>query len=622
MMKARGIGTIVSVSVFLFLLQGVRVIFSVLFGIIYDQIFEGPIDSWLVISNLFVVLAFAAPLWTPGKNRNRWAWVFASITALARVSLSVNLADVRFWGSLFTVAFGSLYLTTRLQLDRRSFVQCMLSALVLDQVLRVMGDTYDPSLRSSWLYVQVVWSIAVIAFAWLVLRRSDEEYVEPLGIRFVDGIALSGFLFLQISLLSFPNAAARWSSTAYFISAALMMGLSILFVLPAVRDIFERVFQTSMAGLGLSMLLLLGLVVGYFSEGGLSLLAILAAQVATLCAFAATFENVPKTTRITGGAIASGMVLFLVLNFVYAFTFTYAYTLPVLRGYGWAVFLAAGVMVGVGVVFQLPAESRIPPPRLCLVPEGMFALLALAVALVVAWPKPAASFHAEGVVRAATYNIHYGYDDYWHFTLEDMARTIEEAEVDVVMLQEVDTARITSYCVDDAYYLARRLQMNQVYLPTVEHLTGIALLYRGPVAPSTQKLLTSLQEQTGIIEVNLEFDAALLNAYAVWMGLSDEDTQTQITQALEFVGDHSSAIFGGDFNAEIHESVPQAVLAAGFEDPFIVLGIDPPPFTSPAIEPQTRIDFVWLRDLKPLAAAVSTSLASDHRMVVVEIEMP
>ena len=41
----------------------------------------------------------------------------------------------------------------------------------------------------------------------------------------------------------------------------------------------------------------------------------------------------------------------------------------------------------------------------------------------------------------------------------------------------MDAGRLTSFAVDDAYYLARRLKMNALYLPTVEHLTGIALLY-------------------------------------------------------------------------------------------------------------------------------------------------
>ena len=103
-MKPRGIESIVSVSIFLFFLQALRVIFSVLFGIIYDQIFEGPVDAWLVVSNLLVLLAFIAPIRGPKSNHNRWVFVFATIASLARVSLSINLAEVRFWGSLLTVA--------------------------------------------------------------------------------------------------------------------------------------------------------------------------------------------------------------------------------------------------------------------------------------------------------------------------------------------------------------------------------------------------------------------------------------------------------------------------------------------------------------------------------------
>jgi endonuclease/exonuclease/phosphatase family metal-dependent hydrolase len=635
MMKPREMETIVSVSVFLFFLQALRVIFSVLFGIIYDQVFEGPVDAWLVISNLFVLLAFAAPLWTPRKNRSRWALVFACITALARISLSVNLAAVRFWGSLFSVVFGSLYLTTYLQTRRRWFVQTMLGALVLDQLLRVIGDTYDVSLRSSWLYVQILWSFAVIAFATLIFRRSDEEHIEPIGIRFVDGIALSGFLFLQISLLALPNAVthwseityltttgARWDEVPYFVSAIALMGLMLLFCFPDVRDSFVRLFHTSLAGAGLLMLLLLGLVLGYFSEGVLSLLGLLVALFTSLSAFDSTFIGTPQKSRHSGRSVALGLILFLFLNFFNAFTFTYPYVLPSLRGMGWLVFLIAGAMLGVGaIVHLLPLNIEIPE-NTRFVPGGLLALCAFAVTLVAAWPRTSQLPRSSTAMRIATYNIHYGYDVVWHFTLEDMARAIAKDGVSVVVMQEVDTGRITSYGVDDALFLAHRLDMNYVYLPTVEYLTGIAVLYRGPLMPSEQQLLTSLQEQTGIIHVSLASEGSPLNVYGTWMGLSNEDTLQQIEEALAFIGDSPNVAFGGDFNAEYQEPVPQAVVAAGFEDPFIALGIDPPPLTSPAVEPQSRIDFVWLRDLKPHAAWVSSSLASDHRMVVVEIEVP
>jgi endonuclease/exonuclease/phosphatase family metal-dependent hydrolase len=217
----------------------------------------------------------------------------------------------------------------------------------------------------------------------------------------------------------------------------------------------------------------------------------------------------------------------------------------------------------------------------------------------------------------ATYNIHYGYDAEWHYNLEEMAQAIEEHGVHLIALQEVDAGRVTSYGVDNAIYLANRLHMNIAYLPTVEHLTGIAVLYRGRPGEIRRQLLTSLQEQTGVVEVAVPVGGSELHAFGIWMGLSGEDTDRQIREALRFVGAADPATFGGDFNAEPGSEVVRAVEAAGFEDPFVLLGMVPPP-TDPAVSPRSRIDYVWLRGLEPLGAWVADSIASDHRMVVVE----
>jgi endonuclease/exonuclease/phosphatase (EEP) superfamily protein YafD len=104
------------------------------------------------------------------------------------------------------------------------------------------------------------------------------------------------------------------------------------------------------------------------------------------------------------------------------------------------------------------------------------------------------------------------------------------------------------------------------------------------------------------------------------MGLSDEDTQRQIGEATAFIAEAAPAAFGGDFNAELGSPVYEAVVGNGFHDPFSVLGAEAPP-TSPAVDPKERIDFVFLRGLAPRQAFVSESLASDHRMVVVEIDL-
>jgi endonuclease/exonuclease/phosphatase family metal-dependent hydrolase len=192
---------------------------------------------------------------------------------------------------------------------------------------------------------------------------------------------------------------------------------------------------------------------------------------------------------------------------------------------------------------------------------------------------------------------------------------------DVIALQEVDTGRMTSYMVDDAYFLARSLGMSVAYLPTVEHLTGIAVLYRGTAEATEGSWITSRQEQTGIIHVALDSGGVTLHAFGTWMGLEDEDTQAQIEEALAFIGDRSPAGFGGDFNATPGSPVYEAVVETGFVDPFRELGIDPAPATSPAVRPQERIDFVFLRGLAPREASVPDSVASDHRLVVVEAEL-
>jgi endonuclease/exonuclease/phosphatase (EEP) superfamily protein YafD len=181
---------------------------------------------------------------------------------------------------------------------------------------------------------------------------------------------------------------------------------------------------------------------------------------------------------------------------------------------------------------------------------------------------------------------------------------------------------MTSYSSDNAYFLAQRLGMQVIYLPAVEHLTGIALLYKGPRVPTDVAFLTSLQEQTGIVHAALDWGPSGLDAYGIWMGLSDEDTLRQIDEALAFIGPASPASFGGDFNSRPEDPEIDAVRAAAFADPFDLLGVVDPAPTSPAINPQGRIDFVWLRGLIPQRAWVSESLASDHRMVVVEVVQP
>jgi endonuclease/exonuclease/phosphatase family metal-dependent hydrolase len=604
------------ILIVLFLLQGLRVLFSTMFGILYDQVFAGSPTIWLPVSLLLAVTALLSPAAVPGRVWAGGAGMAAAICAVARIAMTVNDADVRFVASLIVVGGALMAFTALLQSDRRLAYLAFVAALAVDQLLRIAGQTYDLTIRPDWLPMQVLLSSAVLGLALTIPQPTGAD-ADKLGMSIAAGIGAGAVLFLETSLLSVGNAAARWGGVSYALMAPLLLAIALVWSIFRPRP---SAAVTRVTALALTVLLPLFLMLAYHTGGALASVSLVAAALLALLGWAIA-AGPSASRRRSGAALGMGMALFLGLNFLNAFAFTYAYTLPVLRGAGPAIYLAAGLLAA------LPAwRPRPPATERDRSGRPSWAALALgagglALSITLVWPRPALPAEDPTRLRLATYNIHYGYDGAWHFSPDAQAAAIRESGADVVTLQEVDTGRMTSYMVDDAYYLARSLGMNVAYLPTVEHLTGIAVLYRGTAVLTEGQLITSLQEQTGVVHVELDRGGRRLHAFGVWMGLEDEDTQTQIEEALAFVGDRTPASFGGDFNAQPGSPVYIAVKNADFLDPFPALGIVPAPDTSPAVNPQERIDFVWLRTLPPAQARVSESLASDHRLVVVEVDL-
>jgi endonuclease/exonuclease/phosphatase family metal-dependent hydrolase len=618
-------GLIEVTAVSLFFYQALRVLFSVLFGLIYDALLDASLSMAIVgLVLVILVLALLAPLAGPRRPQGRrLALVLAALAVfVARVLLTPNEPAVRLVAALVIVAGTGLYLVTALRSRAGTLVEGLILGLLLDQVLRAAGYTFDISLRPDWLLGQVILSGALCLLAVWLYRRGPEEMqgpVAPPGLSI--GLVWGGWLFLETSLLAFPNAMARWSGEDYLLFALALPLLLLAIWLGA------RLWRTRWGwfdgGLVLAALCA-GLGLGYVLDGTLAAAGLMVAQLAAMVALISAFSAPNQGGRdVLGPALALGNIVYLVLGFAYAFTFTYAYTLELFRDMGLMVFLVAGVLTGVPILLLPAVKGRMPWPSVARWLVALVGALILA-AFVLAieggpWqPRQAAT----GSLRAATYNIHYGYDSQWHLSLDAQAQAIEHSGADVVMLQEVDTARPTSYMIDNAMWLARRLDMTEVYLPTMEHLTGIALLSRYPVRYTETLLLPSKLEQTGIIWAELDVGGMPLNASATWLGLTPDERGRQLDTALMLVTVHPGpALFGGDLNATPDSLVYARIAAAGFEDPFASLGLGSPP-TSPAVDPEKRIDFVWLRSLVPTQAEVLDSTASDHRLVVVEVAFP
>lgn len=623
MLNTRALRAIEAISVLLFFLRGMRVLFSMMFGILYDQLFAGTPDIWLPVTLLLVVLAFLAPAAATDQPTRRWMMLVVFAAALGSIGLSVNDALLRFASALVTVAAGGLYLAGLLTARRLLVLPSLLLALGLDQVMRAMGHTFDLAIETGWLPVQLVWAGLVVFFAMFLGGRSGPGEARTGVFSRRAAVGLGALLFLETSLFGLPNAVAHWAEVPYAIVAPMILVLTALPLSPAVRHAIEQyLVPTPPRRVVLALVLAGCLAVGYFVSGAPALVGLMLGQFVLLAFLVLIIDGRPPMPRAVGSPLAGGMALLLVLVFLNGFAFTYPYTLPILRGLGWAVYVGAALVLAWSTYHQRPGgllrqEVRVGNP-------WVLSLIVASVVVVgvMTFPRPAAPWPQGATLRVATYNIHYGFDADWRFNLQAMADLIESNEVDVIALQEVDTGRLTSFAVDDAYYLGRRLGMNVAYLSTIEHLTGIALLYKGPLVATDAALLTSSQEQTGIVHAPLRPGEGLLHAYGIWLGLEDEDTLRQITEALTFIGDSHPVTFGGDFNAELGSPVTDAVQANAFEDPFAQLGIEPAPGTDPAVDPVKRIDFVWLRGLTARQAWVPESTASDHRMVVTEIQLP
>ena len=621
-------------AVFLFTLQAVRVLFSVLFGVIYDAVFAGPMTPTVIGIHLLLLLAFLSPLFAPRRGaRLHWALFIPSlIVSLSRIPLTLNDPQARLYSSLIIVAAFGLYAATLLRQSPRTFPQALIAALAADQFFRALGNTFDITLRDVWLPYQVILSMTLAGLSGRLfsLPRGRLEPVSNQRPGLLGGLAIGAFLFLELSLLSFPNAVARWSGGSYAVLSPALLLVTLFPLLPGSQRWQRRwqELQCTTPWLWDPVFVLLtcaSLAVGYsvfdirYSEIAGSV-ALLFSQLLVLLALRGALTG--DKDRI-GLGLAVGNLLFLLLNFAYAFAFTYAYTLAFFRGTGLPI-----VLVGALAVTLPVAVKRLPPPKQEWPSRGMrwpviqwtVAALLVIVCAVSAWPPRPQMKEAGPNVRVGTYNIHYGYHTDWKFYLEEMARTIEESGADIVTLQEVDAGRITSYGVDDALWLARRLRMGVVYQPTVEHLTGIALLYRFPLQRAEGKLLTSRLEQTAIVHAQIGVGREPLDAYGIWLGLEPEERAAQLTDALEFIGGEGPAVFGGDFNSSPDSPVYHRLVKAGFSDPFITGGFDPAP-TSPSESPQERIDYVWIQGLSTLDAQVLDSTASDHRMVVIEARL-
>lgn len=537
-----------------------------------------------------------------------------------------------------------------------------------DQVIRAAGNTLDPSWSTGYAGVQLALSsgavlIAIAAFLWD--RRTPPE---PLPnsraglIPFWGGLGIGGLLFIQLSLLSLPNAVAARTSYDYTLLVPLLLIATLLPVIPAVRSIMRSFignFDGGVRGWLWMLMAILLVVLGTRLSGLLAAVALLLAQFIITLMWWWVVKPLAERERSFSGlwlALAGGAFALLVVGDLFTYEAPYVRDLggnlaflnsiipPLLRGFNGMGLAILILSVFLAALPMTQTRRRIPwlggPRALTLAALALVVTAALGGWLL-ARPPIIQAAAGEMALRVGTYNIHGGSDEFFVPSLNAIGETILRSGSNVVLMQEVEAGRLTSFGVDQSLWLARRVGMDRRFYPTVAGLRGLAVLSNVPIAYHDGTPLPGMGEATGLQRVQLTPDAdTVITVYNTWLAYLQEpigdltiaaqesEQQAQLDALFGIIASQhpngvlGRTILGGTFNNVPDSDLLAQVRAAGFTDSFASLPIElSATLVRQGLAP-ARIDFVLLRGLSPAEGVlVLNSAASDHRLAVTGVDL-
>lgn len=661
----------------------------------------GVLSPSAVSNELPVVgLVMLLPLLALLFGRWRPLLLLASVAlAVARLTMLASPDPMSPVPAAVTVGVGLLYVALLIRHRLRLLPYFFILGFSIDQLLRATGNTLDPSWSASvtlfalgsgsiitYYGVQIVLSVILSVSALVtVLRRrprTAEAPTKPVAeasvpaswnaaqvvavdergrLPFWGAVGLGALLFIQVSLLALPNAIAARAGVDYTTFVPLVLLATALPLVPWVRAqgrSFVALFDPALRGWIWLLLVALLVVAGARFSGVAAGAAFVLAQFGvSMMWWWLARPQVEKERGFTGLWLLLTVIVFAFLALCDYFTYEYAYVgdfggslaflnpyiPPLLRGFrnmGLGVVLLALFLAAIPMTQtrrRIPwAEGRRTPAQ-SLLAVALIALLAVGASLA-ARPPVIQGVRGVDSFRTGTYNIHAGFNEFFHYDLEAIANTIQQSGANVVLLQEVEAGRMTSFGVDQPLWLARRLGMDRRYLATNEGLHGLATLSNIPIVYHQGVLLPSIGQQTGVQHVQVSTDGGVsaVAFYNTWLGqlldlggdqslaAQEQDQQAQLSAIFgRIAADYPDlnrvrVVVGGTFNNVPGSPLIEQMRVSGFTDPFAGLPSELAA-TLWRTNARARFDYLWVRNVLPLGALVMENNASDHRMAVVEI---
>ena len=349
-------------------------------------------------------------------------------------------------------------------------------------------------------------------------------------------------------------------------------------------------------------------------------------------------------------ACGLGMLLFLVLNFVYYVN--YEFDVPGGTTVGAPIAVAILLLTVPGAMLissrhRARTQTLRPRPRRIWTPMVVSVLLlVLPLAYLAAWDKPRPASASEGFpIRIMSYNLHQGFDVDGYLAIEDLADTINDQSPDIIALQEVSRGWVIDGSFDMLVWLSRRLDMPYVWGPAADSIWGNAILSRYPILDARNEPMpnnSQLQLKRSFITSQIDIGGGEpLTVIATHLHhLPDEGRlrEPQVQAVLRAWDNDDRSVLLGDFNGLPGDPEMLSLEDAGLKDAFLSSPKDlaggnlstseqgtsarmvEQGYTWPSDNPSKRIDYIWISsDLKASDFSITDSLASDHFGVAVTL---
>ncbi len=561
-----------------------------------------------------------------------------------------------------TVGFALFYVSLLVRQRMPLLPVLFVAGFSFDQLIRALGNTLDTSMTAEYFNIQLALSLLLAVLAVVNVVRPLELFKTPQSgsLSFWGGVALGAMLYLQLAVFASPNALTRRAGADYTLFAPVVMLATALPLLPWVRNRargFIALFDPALRGWVWMLLIALLVVFGTRVPGPLPGGALAAAQFAlslTWWWLAPRLQSQSERSfsglwLIVGVLTFALFIVFDIFIYEYAFvrdlveplTFLNAIVPPLLRGFrglGLAVLLLGIFLAALPIIHTRQRIPWVGGPVTGSVGAALLVITLTAAVAYIVRPPVVNAVRDVDSIRVGTYNIHAGYNEFFHNDLEAIAQTIQQSGADVLLMQEVEAGRLTSFGVDQALWLARRLGMDVRFYATNEGLQGLAVLSRVEIVFATGVPLTSVGSQTGVQWVQVRPDEGVVTLYNTWLGLlleagtdrtldqQQQDQQRQLDELLTFVASNTGPsgalgrlVIGGTFNNIPDSDLIVQMRQTGLTDPF-----ESQPSSQSVTFIQTgreaRLDYLWTNMLS-LRAGVIDSRASDHGLAVVELQI-